>query len=37
VIALYCVDCDAMYVAEHACPDCHGVDEHSYNCQMNWI
>lgn len=37
VIGLYCVECDATYVAEEACPDCHGIDEHAFNCQLNWL
>lgn len=37
VSGLYCHDCDATYYAEEACPDCHLVDDHSFNCQLNWI
>lgn len=37
VIGLYCIDCDAIYYAEEACPDCHEVSEHAFNCQMNWV
>lgn len=37
VIGMFCVECDATYLADGACPDCQQVDEHHFNCQLNWI